>query len=794
VTLFTKDKLVLNSSPINIDTDVNQYDLLLNKLCDGTWSWNLQTQEVYCSNSFNKQLGFNDNDIKWNPETFNKYIHPDDRTAVWDKLYLMLNKNDKEYNTIFRMLTKDGTCKHMLSHVTILRDKNYKPYNLFGSITDITEFKLLERELQVSKERYDNLLKAMSDGIFDWDIVKNKAWCSFKLKKYFTPDENDELSLEGFINQIYKDDQNEVRSFLSGIIESDKEHYKFHFRVRRNNKIYWLLSSGQVLRDNNSKAFRIIGAITDITELKNQKENLSKLEERHNLALKAISDGIFDWDLRTNKVFRSPKVYEIFGVPEEEYQNAPPLDLLTKFSEEKDKGDIKEILKNAIESNNSEVDVELCIPNDASSKWMYIKALILRDENNIPYRIIGGLKDITKQKQLEEELRVARIKAERASEAKTEFLANMSHEIRTPLNAIMGLTHVLSHTSPLSLIQTKYINTIINSAENLLNVINKILDLTKIESNVLELHENQFNLPKLLQDLIDLFSQKTNDKGINIILKYPEDAPKILVADEIHLRQILLNLIENAIKFTENGFIRINTKFINNQLKIRIIDTGIGIANNQIYTVFDKFTQADNTIKRKYGGTGLGLSICTKLVQLMKGRIRIKSTIGKGTAFFIELPIKIGNENNNKALNDLLINNPANIQPNHPILVVEDNKENALVVEAVLNMLGYSYKLVNQGSEAIKLFLAEEFSLILMDIQMENMDGFEVSKYIREIEKERDSKYKIPIIALTAHAFSGYYEKCLSNGMDDYLAKPFTPELLHSKIKSFLHWNNRNVA
>ena len=372
--------------------------------------------------------------------------------------------------------------------------------------------------------------------------------------------------------------------------------------------------------------------------------------------------------------------------------------------------------------------------------------------------------------------------------AKNIFVANMSHEIRTPLNGILGFLHLLE-TTELNEEQKDYLKEIKNSSEILLITLNDILDFSKAEANKITLEQVSFNLKDLIKDL-SVYAKSNKNSNVEIISNFDENIPENVIGDNIRLYQVLLNLLNNAKKFTENGYIKISaevTEKDNDNVKIlfKVSDTGIGIPEEKRQKVFEEFIQADKSTTRKYGGTGLGLAICNKIITLMGGELKFESEVGKGSTFYFTVPFSINNSLENgeyeNTLEEIAVKSAK-------ILVAEDNTTNQKLIKKLLNKLSLECDIASDGKEAFDLFLKNKYDLILLDCQMPVMDGYETSLTIRK-QEENCNLEPISIIALTASAFESDKEKCISYGMNDIITKPIKIEDLVHKLNKYIQTN-----
>jgi PAS domain S-box-containing protein len=528
------------------------------------------------------------------------------------------------------------------------------------------------------------------------------------------------------------------------------------------------------LRNENGKYLARAWFFRDITERKRAVLALQSSEEKFRQLAENIREVFWLRDATNNRfLYISPAYEQVWGRSCTSFYENPASRLEAIHPE--DLAQSRAIWERQLQGENVESEFRIHTPS-GEEKWVRGRAFPIRDGNGNLIRIVGIVEDITERKHYEQELIRAQEGAEAANRAKSRFLANMSHEIRTPMNGVIGMNQLLLETD-LTAEQRKYVQVAQTSGRTLLALIDNILDLSKIEAGKITLESQSFDLRQTITDVLLLVQPQTNAKGLSVSSFVSSDLPPLLKGDAHRLRQILTNLIANAVKFTERGEVTLNAELaceVNGMLTVRfaVSDTGIGMRPDQASSLFSAFVQADTSTTRRYGGTGLGLTISKQLAELMGGKIGVNSREGHGSTFWFTAVLECattGEIASAGAPPDAPVEPHIETRIGHEekILVVEDNLTNQLVVLAQLQKLGYKADAVSNGQEAVDAVKRGRYDLVLMDCEMPVMDGYEATRQIRT-----SLQSIIPIVSLTADVTSSARERCLYAGMNGYLSKP----------------------
>ena len=663
------------------------------------------------------------------------------------------------------------------------------PMELLATVRALLRIRESEEKLRKSQE----IFRTMADSIpaLVWLAGTDKQ-CYYFNKSWldFTGRTLEQESGDGWLEGVYaEDEQSRRESYIRHF--DQREPFEMEYRLKRHDGQYrWILNRGAPHYNLDGSFAGYTGACIDIHDKLTAEQKLQQSEERFDLAVKGLNDGLWDLDLHTNEIYYSPRYKSMLGYAEDEFANTVETSHQAIHPDDYEKA--IEIVDKYLSSELSEYkNLFRMRHKNGEYRWILSRGIAVRDHTGKALRLVGAHSDVTEQQQLEQELREAYEKAESANNAKTDFLTNMSHEIRTPMNAIVGLGHILT-TTPLSAKQKQCVTTLQLSSESLLSLINDMLDVAKIEDNMIELEQAPFSLRQVVDTVIRIMSVKANEKGLKLSVNYENEVTDWFTGDSLRIQQVLTNLLGNAVKFTQAGSISLyiaehpGKEPALRRINVKVVDTGIGISPDKQQSIFEKFTQADTSITRQFGGSGLGLTITKALIEKIGGHIEVKSTPSEGSTFMFDLAMRtVPPAQDYTPAATQQKGKPSPQEQQKLILLVEDYPANILVATTMLEKFGYAFEVATDGLTAVSLVKTKSYDAVLMDIQMQGMDGYEATRAIRVYEQQQNRR-PLPIIAMTAHALTGDKEKCLQAGMDDYISKPFNPSELQKKLASFL--------
>ncbi len=633
------------------------------------------------------------------------------------------------------------------------------------------EYNNLLKNMSETEYRIQTILNKISDGIITFNTAGMITSTNVSIDNIFgyIPEELNGKNINSLIVTGLNQNIIDISKGISELVGKRKTGERFPLELQ--------LEAFKIDDENF-----YVGSIRDISERKKDEENLKKQKKFLELSLTATQDGVWDYDLKTQNMWFSPKAKQMLGYEDDELKNS-----LVSWQIILHPESYLDFIKNIEDYKNGRAsefqEIYKFQHKNGSIKYILMRAVYELNDEGIPIRIVGAHTDIT-------EFKRTQAKAEESARLKSEFLANMSHEIRTPMHGIMGMSGLLS-TTKLNKTQKKYLEAIESSSNALLLLINDILDFSKIEAGKLELYETPFNLKEKICETIKIIKSSTSDNSnyIETNLNYSENIPILVIGDEGRIRQIFLNLLSNAQKFTHKGSINIKVEDsgIDPSGKqiytFSISDTGIGIPENKLQSIFNKFDQVDSSTTKMFGGTGLGLAICKQLCNIMGGDIYVNSISGQGSTFTFTIALNLATESMlNSKTEEISVNKTFNSK----ILLVDDNDINILIAKTILKKLGTTVSIAKNGLEALELFKKNKYDLIIMDCQMPKMDGYEATAKIRKIEKKKSLERTI-IMAYTANAMKGDSDKCLEAGMDDYISKPAKKLEVQQKLSQWLH-------
>ncbi len=771
-------------------------------LKEGKLNWSDEMYRIFNIDDKNKQLNF---------DVVNNMVHPEDRQLHIEQTQQIIEKGF--YSFEHRILNQNGEIRWLDGNAKMEYDSDDSPYRMLGTVQDITERKRTEIRLKEQNNEYESLNKELfkakekaeeseflknklvaniADVIVIIDHEGNNRYKSPNVEKLFGWEPEELIGINAFEN-VHPDDIEEARIFIDSLLNEPYKNGSIEIRYKHKNGNYiWINFTGSnLLHDPFING--ILGNYHDISERKKAEAELLKVQERENRYTEMIlssqsvanicsySTNLLEVDIEKSVWVCSPEFYKIFGI-DETYPHtiAGWADFIHPDFREELVAYHESVVKNRTSFNKEYKIIRI---NDGVERWVHGTGELVYDKHGNPVRMHGAIQDITEIKKTEDELIKAKEKAEAANRLKTEFLNNMSHEIRTPMNGIIGFS-VLLDKADISEEKRKYYSKIVqNSSHQLLRTIDDILEISTLETKLERINETEFCLNDLLMELFSIFNLKTKPRDIPLYLKKPLHVDQShILSDKTKLNKILSNLLENALKFTSEGFIEFGYYIDKANLKLYVKDTGIGISPENHEMIFERFSQEDKEISKRHGGLGLGLSICKENAQLLGGAITVESEKGMGSTFIVSIPHKPTQIKNSNTIESIRGNEKANDK--YTILIAEDEEVNYLYLEVLFEAeTDRNYNLIHakNGKEALEICISnKDIDLVLMDIKMPVMNGYEA------IEKIKEKFPNLPIIAQTAYSTKSDKHLALNHGYDDFISKPIDKEKIFGLINKHL--------
>jgi PAS domain S-box-containing protein len=749
----------------------------------GIYRLDLKHGTAFRNASLNKIFGLMNKEAVFPIHDFKMRIHSDDQERVNQSIGRMI-QNKSSFSEQYRVFRSDGSLLWIKDRGTVILDEEGEVEAVTGTMVDITDLVQAEESLHRSQEQFRVLIENIKDyGLFLLDL--DGTIISWNIGAERITGFSDSEAIGEHLSTIFATTgssggadrtQGELKEAMDkGIWQGERWH-------ARKNGTYFLAQELIYPLQKSGKVYGYAKVMNDITLRKKAEESLKHSEARFRQLLEAIPQMVFTATPKYNFDFANQRWLDYTGLS----QSQITLEGWTLLFDPADLPSTMESWKAAAESKSA-FSHELRIRRaDGRYRWHLCRALPILDATGQICEWFGTHTDIEEQKQLQGELMRAKQEAEEVSQMKSAFLATVSHEIRTPLSAIIGFSRLLVEESWPKEKMKEFAQISLRNGYALSRIIDDILDLSKVEAGKLEIAQSEISLQELLSEVVESLSVKAMEKGIGVSYRIEDTVPETFLSDAVRLRQILINIIGNAIKFTVEGDVQVTAQSeateAGKTLSVYVKDTGCGISEQNASNLFQPFQQADTSTSRKYGGTGLGLALSRKLSQLLGGNVTlVRSAPSEGSTFKIELPLKA--KASAAKLMSKRVEGATRSLPVKPrlrgmrILVAEDAVDTQLLIRQILQKQGAEIDFADNGQQAVERAGSKEYDIILMDIQMPVCDGYQATRTLRS------RAYSKPIIGLSAHAMREEHDKIIASGCNEHLAKPFDPKALVDLIE-----------
>jgi len=800
-----------------VEDSENRFKLAMDASNDGLFDWNLQTNNIYYSPGWKKMLGYDDHELPNDISVWEKLTDAEDIKRSWELQQRLISGEVDRFILEFKMQHKEGFWVDILSRAEAIFNNEGKATRIVGTHTDITERKKTEDKISESESRFRTLTTFAPVGVYLTDV---KGYCEYVNPKWIEMAgiSEKEAMGKGWMKILYSEDYDKVIGNWNDMIQGIKPfslEYRFH---APSGKITWVYGKATPIKDKSGEIIGYIGSNMNISDLKIAEEALNQSTAFISKIIESSALSTWISDEKGTAIITNPACLKFFGATEDEVVGKYNLfkdevieeqGFMSKIKNVFEKGEVANIIIDYDFGDVDHVDVKSAthkiinsiftpvIDNKGKVTNVIVQSIDLTDikkteeklkeakdkaelneflvkEKNEEYHSINE-----ELRQTIEELNIAKEKAEENDHLKSAFLANMSHEIRTPMNGIIGFANLLQNTSNSKEKIDYYSKIIVDSSNQLLNIVNDILDISKIETGQMEIFKEEISVNEIISETLAFFELKAKEKNLKLVAsKELTDEDSIIVSDQSKIKQVLFNLISNALKFTDKGSIDFGYSSKKEHLEFFVKDTGIGIPKKAHKIIFDRFSQADNTTVEIYGGTGLGLAISKGYINVLGGDIWFNSKLGKGTEFYFSIPhVKSAGEKEKE-------DKPEGYRKkftNSTVLVVEDEDYNSEYLKIILSSLQIKCLIAKDGKQAIDMFKEnQQIDLILMDIRLPILDGFKATAEIKKIKPD------LPIIAQTAYALAHDREKALKSGCNDYISKPVEEKELIKMLDKYL--------